>query len=366
MNYLFCNKNLTKSISFNYPGLFTLPSWLTFQGPSNRTAQTSASTLIRGVGTNQAVANIYGLQHEPAATNFIYAADFSNSWTINGTDNGYITDPSGTLYGKDLTSAVGGNGSFIGANSLVQTSTSFTASAWIKQTISGALNVAYMGSSTAGVVPICNAVENPIVGSSWHKIANTYNSTSVTNNYFLVGDVRTNGGGVQNRGGYACPQLESTPYATSFIPTSTVPVTRAASSLTLNLTNTTKFRFRYDAQMALPSTLTVTQLILRSSTSSFYVYLSSTGYLNSYSGNLLTDTTQLVWAVDDILSFRFVFSNSTSYTINIYKNNVFYYTKTFTHSAIPTFQSTGNWIGTDNVLTGNLSVKGYKYFSLGS
>jgi len=121
-NFLSGGRLSSKSISFNTPGLVTLPSWLSFSCASTRTAQTSSSTIIRGVGANQAVANIWGLQHEPSATNYCqYSENFAaTGWTQNQLTmySSAISDPAGNSTGCDasvIASGYGGGYYFAGA-----------------------------------------------------------------------------------------------------------------------------------------------------------------------------------------------------------------------------------------------------------
>lgn len=85
-------------------GLLTLPSWMTITcATTGRTVQTSASTLVTGLGANAArarnVGSGWGLSVEMARTNLITYANDATQWLTNGggtlTNVNSLTDPAG-------------------------------------------------------------------------------------------------------------------------------------------------------------------------------------------------------------------------------------------------------------------------------
>jgi hypothetical protein len=365
MNGLYSSSTLTPAVSFNTTGLVTLPSWLSFTCPSTRTAQTSASTMIRGVAANQAVANMYGLQHEPTASNYcIYSENFAaigwaaNSLTMYSTS---ITDPAGNSTGCDAGVPTGSYGA---GQSMSGLPTTFqpTFSGWIKSsgTSPNQANFGLLLSTTG--YPTGNQIwQTPT--TSWQRVSQT-SPTVNSYSYTIIGDLRLSDHLGASRSEYAFFQCENNLYPTSYIPnTGATAVTRAASTLTFNLTNNAAFTLRFDVVMAVGSTSGLNQHLIRSPDATRYTFIDGTGHIGSKSGDYQVDSTALVWVAGDKLSFRMTYNNSTSYRIDVSKNGTPYYTNTFTHTVIPAYSNTGNFLASDNAGT-VIACKGISYISL--
>ena len=346
------------------PGLITLPAWLSFSCASVRTAQVSPSTMIRGGPTNQAVCNMYGLQHEPASTNYCPYSEAFGSWIAG---QGSVTllqiDPTGGTTAALSATPANNYGIYAQPNVGGTGGAPYVLSGWIKSSSHCAVNFNYNASSAKD----CGIILGTTGGVwQWYAAPSTVivNGTGI-----FISDNRSEA--VTDTSATSCTaafiQLESLPYATSYIPVpSTSPVTRAASGLRFSLTNTTNFTLRYDCIMAVASTANRQQRIVADPAGNRGVLVieGTTKMLTSSCGNYISDTTALSWVAGDKLSFRMTYNGTTSYNVTIYKNDVFYYTHTFTHNAVTNFRNTGNWIGNDAGGVNPIDTKGLSYVSL--
>ena len=363
-NFIYSLKSGIKSISFNTPGLVTLPSWLSFSCASTRTAQISANALIKNVSTNQAVANMWGLQHEPSATNYCVYSENFGSWAKVGaaTRTLGITDPAGGTTGATITTVPNDYGYYPPAQVIAG---NICISGWVKTNTHSNI-----GTTSGAAQPTWGfTVPSPGNGSVWQLYSGSWNQSSNATSPIISNTFSTTtapGGDTTATGGnYAFVQMENSLFPSSYIITpSSAPITRAMSFLTFKPKTQTSFSFRFDFIAAAPSTGYLQALIVNENAPSCYNYIGVDGKINSHSGNDLVDTNALVWVPGDKISFRFKFNNTTSYTINVYKNDVFYYTKTFTHSAIPTFNSSGQTFIASNSSGTFLYNKGITYVSM--
>jgi hypothetical protein len=229
---IFGNSFLGKLINFNTPGLITLPSWLSFTCASTRTAQISSSTLLLGVSTNQAVVNIYGLQHEPQSTNYSPASNnfTAVNWAQLGpnTPTYGLTDPAGGSTAMSVNASGGPYYSLYEGTSV--TATVWTLSMWTKSIGTG--NTATIAIADAGGygsnIAVCTELNQSSLSTAgqWHPVQQTTTTVSKSANYTLLPT-----GTIPAYSTYAFLQCETgISYATSYIPT-TGSTTRAASTL---------------------------------------------------------------------------------------------------------------------------------------
>lgn len=120
-------------------GAFTLPSWLAITcATTGRTTQTSATTLIKGLGANVArarnVGSGWGLSVESARTNLCTNSEALGSWNaLNGatiTNVDGQTDPSGTSTADKLNWTSAGQ-SLIYSGPTIAINNAGVASAWV-------------------------------------------------------------------------------------------------------------------------------------------------------------------------------------------------------------------------------------------
>ncbi|MCC6528456.1 MAG: hypothetical protein IT373_37770 [Polyangiaceae bacterium] len=214
-------------------GTYTLPSWLTFSSPSpNKTVETSASTLRKGLGVNapraRNVGGGWGLCVESARTN---NATYSESWTGGAWVVGDMTvyaaqpDPAGGTSATHFFSPASANGHY--GNYLVdpQGAAASVASAWLKGIV---------GSAPYATFRYIEGL--PVTATTWTRlvqrapaivgIAAAVETRAFGQAAVITGDTMT--------GVYGLQVEPNALYPSTFIPTTTTPVTRAAERLYIN------------------------------------------------------------------------------------------------------------------------------------
>ena len=322
------------SAAFTTPGLYTPPAWFSFAcASSGRTAIITPSSMIRSIAANQAVCNIYGLQHEPQATNYCcYSENFdpgAGGWANAGgcTINSYaITDPCGNATGLDLTST----NQYYYMGGFAQVTTVATASVFMSAAASpnnGGYSLCY---NTVAIIASYN--ENPIT-SSWHRTAAFFSGTSGPVNYLCLGDLRV----VANpsRGLYSFPQVELLPWASSYIPTpsSPTPTTRAATIVqtTGNVTANWKAAYAFRAGAASTAATSPAAIFADASngnTIGFDAAGNNRKFLVSC-GGVVTGANANTWTAGDKVELRASISG-TALTLKLYINGTLTNTETLT------------------------------------
>jgi hypothetical protein len=295
--------------------------------------------MTRGVGANQAMGVIiptpltstgyYGLTLEPAATNYVIYSENFAQWTnfssqasINFTG---LADPAGGTTAYDVSVGAGLTGLY--------TPCTYAGS---EQTVSCWLNAfagAGAGASTGAVVieGSNGYVETGYQGLpfptpnnlGWSRfwLPSSFNDAPVQ---VAIGDRAGAFPGVNTRAQYAFIQVETTPYPTSYIPTTSSTASRAATTLawTPNLSNGS-FNITIGFAMALStgalSSLAMGFTILSDSTGTKTIGFNSSGQLTStLGGNTVTDPTPLSWPDTSIMSIQIIANGSAkTYTANI-------------------------------------------------
>lgn len=366
-------------------GLFNMPSWLTYTAPANRTARTTWSTMLRGIVANQAVGVIipnplttngfYGLQLEPAATNYVLYSEnfaqwtnFNSQATINGTG---IIDPAGGTTAYDISVGAGLTGLY---SPSVYSGTNQTVSAWLN-----AYSGAGAGASTGAVViegengyittgyqglPYPTAAKTTW-GRFWISQVN-FNLSSVQT---AIGDRASAFPSINTRAQYAFIQVETTPYPTSYIPTTSSTASRATTTLAWTpFKSDGTFNIILTFAMSLPtSTLAILGTgftLLSDSTGTKTIGVNSSGKITSTLGNTVTDATPLSWADGDILEVQIIANGpAKTYTANISTRSLVAPYTPSQHSFIGTHSSTFNmgstiYIGSSPTGTNMIPVDG--------
>lgn len=200
-----------------------------------------------------------GLSLEGERTNLLKNSRLTSNWSSNGsaskTDNA-LTSPDGTANAGQVTTAAGANSGYNYGSAqglAVTTGVTYTASVFLKY-ISGTLTVLRFrfesGFTTAlvdfntstGLITNTGAgiisSEITTLPNGWFRLAITATATSTTNAVVSVYDQDAANSGVFGVWG---AQVEVGNFASSYIPTTTVPVTRSADLLSAPLLSANGF-----------------------------------------------------------------------------------------------------------------------------
>lgn len=356
------------------PGIVQVPTGITFICASTRTAQTSRSTMITGIGANQPVVcynpilNCYGLQHEPTSTNQQWYSQSYSSWSSQNNfpiDSSNNSDPTGGT----AATLIHGNGTspFIYLSQPLGILT--TVNGWnMSQWIAG-----YNGSPNQADCCFGEASINQILSSEYITPALTWErkTVSTTSNGNITGPtlgysgtLNTGANGQANKAYYYGLQLEKGRIPTSYIITpSNAAVTRTTTIIKAPIYNYNNFKLRFDTYVwnrtdydinTYPSTIIFqedsnTNRILCQITISL-----GSPVLQLYVNSILvyTGTNVYNFVRGDKWSWRLNF-NGTTFNILVYKNDVYQWTETYT-GEVPTSMA--------NVVFGS-AVDGTYHFS---
>lgn len=309
-------------------GPITLPSWLSFACASTTSVQTSASALTLGIAANHPVckwtANGGGLQLDAQDTNTCLNSSAFGSWTVTGspTNNGLVTDPSGTSTGADLST---GTGAYYSSTSTVG-AVSGTVSCWVADAAAPNLaNVCVTDGTTA--VQIKQA---PITG--WQHLSA---SGSCAGNLTST-QIRDFAGGASARAKYAFVQTSALPFATAYIPTTTSAVTRLPSTFTATLPNDSDLIFDLEFELSHAWTVgysasTNTAHVLTGTALKNFGVDTATGKFRIYDGAATLGDVALAGVAGDVVKF-IIASNWSAKTITCtyFVNGVQTYQQTIT------------------------------------
>ena len=335
----------------NTVGLVSMPNGITFSCASTRTAQTSPSTLLTGIGANQAVVSynayldVYGLQHEATARNYQIYSEALQSWGVQS--GGVIStgnaDPSS---GTNATLVAGNSiGSQFIAQALPSLSAAngLTTTSWIRG-FNGTPNQADWCYGAAAVPQILNC-EFPTPSLLWQrKSVSATNAGSVTGctlAYSGVYNVGSNG--QNNKAYYYGIQIETGLIPTSYIPTTTAATTRAASTISAPIANRLNFKCRFDLYVHNRTdygTDSKTVFQDTSGTNKLLIYISTgTGVLETTKLTMLIDGVQVYvgtnpypFVAGEKWSWRLTF-DGTTYSCQVYKNDVLQWIESYTGAA---------------------------------
>ena len=331
------------------PGLVSTPNGITFSCASTRTAQTSPSALITGISANQAVIcynpflGVYGLQHEPSATNTQYYSQAFASWTnVGATVTTGQTDPSGATNAALIQ---GSSTTFIVASSRTLAATNGAVTTYWIAGFNGSPNQADWCSGAASVAQVMS-YENTSPALAWQR---TFRSTTsavdiVGTTIAYSGPLNTGSNSAANKAYYFGGQIEAGLIPTSYIPTTTTAVTRSASIITANLASWSKWAARLDAYPNAQAAYATNFLIFESTNVNryqAYVNLATSHFVLIVNNvGILTDSSYAyVFVAGDKWSWRATY-DGTTYTVKAYKNNILQCTHSVAGSAV-----TGGGVG---------------------
>jgi hypothetical protein len=173
-----------------------------------------------------------GILIEESRTNFIINSSDILNWTAsfrNGTAGGLVNSPDGGVNGRLVTLLP--SQYYYGRTTTAMPLGNYTASAWLKGT--PGYTVGFRIDSTSNGSNQAN-ISVPLTGS-WDRVSVSFNLTTASSSIDIGVDDRPSlggsgtGGSVQIWGG----QIEAGAFPTSYIPTTTATVTRAADNLTM-------------------------------------------------------------------------------------------------------------------------------------
>lgn len=351
---IFGNNFLGKIINFNHPGAIQLPEWLIFTCASTRTAQISTSTLLRGVSTNQAVVNIYGLQNEIASENYCRNSEAFSLWNQLGPQipTFGLTDPAGNSTACSINTISGPYYSLY-QTSTSPTSTIYSISIWTKSIGTG--NNANFAITAAGGygTTILIVEENNQSGLStagnWHYITNAATVASNTAIYTILPD--TDEG---TNSTYAFAQYELLPYSTSYIPATS----RAASTLQGIFNNAANPVLDLTFIAAASAVAVGAITFISDGTSS--IGLNSSGNLTYNFSGTKTGSNTYSWSAGDTVRVV-VAANGTAGNVffQLYKNGTLQNSETLSNGSSFTFSSKTLYLGSVGSTGQYLPAKGY-------
>jgi hypothetical protein len=247
----------TPTLNFQFAGATDISSQITFTRATNASYFNSAGVLTNAAANaprldyNPSTLAAQGLLIEESRANLCFQSeDFSTTWTVAGTatiTTNQLTSPAGTLTADLLTAPTGGPNRVQQLGTAV-VSTSYAASVFVKAgNINGVtLRVLYSGGTTidtyadfifssatfsgvagAGVFSAQNC------GNGWYRITCVIASGNNTAWDFRIGGLIT----TAQTGTTAYvwgAQLEAGAFPTSYIPTTTTALTRAADVASVN------------------------------------------------------------------------------------------------------------------------------------
>ena len=377
------------TLRLNFVGVSSLDPRITFTRASSATYFNSAGVL--STAANDVARFDYdpvtlaarGLLIEEQRTNLVFPSeDFASPWSIYNATRVADADtaPNGTLTADRIEST--GAGIFRSGVGVVN-ATAYTYSVFLKH-VSGTGIVSKIGFESFGAVPLAgtssfNLLTGTVIsngaqvtassitafGNGWYRMSVTVTSTDVTTtliNYAPAGDQFLMWGA----------QLEQGAFSTSYIPTTTTALTRAADVASMTGANFS------DWYNQVEGTTYVEASTLPSVTAAALTHAISDGtfnqsiYGNFNAGNLYIGANVLNSGVNQasgIGSFSITASTNTTKDAFAYKQNNF---GESCNGATPKTDSTGtvptvdrlyigtNWAGAGNFLNGH--IRSFKYY----
>jgi len=356
-NQILKNKNAPNIRGFSAQrGFFTLPSWLIYTAPANRTAMTGQSVMLRNVPANQPVGTLIptnlfdngyiGLRLEPVATNYcLYSENFSQWTNLHATINATnLTDPAGGTTAWDISSASGYSGLYTPTNMVYQNPANpiICLSGWFLNAGPDPSNgaIAILGTNGDLIVDYLGLPayhQPPYNQMGWSRIWYIDQNYDYGVLYTEIGN-RPEFQVFDTRAKYAFIQCENTPYPTSYMPTQGSPVTRAASILSfIPYKHDGTFNVSITFGMALSTYWQTGFTILSDSTGTKSIRMISNNHMaqiQSIIGDVVTDSTQLTWADSDNLTCHVIVNGpAKTYTAKIIINGITVRTFTGTHAS---------------------------------
>jgi hypothetical protein len=294
-------------------GAGVLPSDLTFTCASTRTCQTTANTIVTGIGSNVPAFDITGLLHEVQSTNHCQYSENFSSWgaaSTSGIESLSQTDPAGTTTAIKYANAQG-RGRYSSVS--VALSTNATLSAWINNTdTTNAANVCFRGLPNTFAVTIPN--------NKWGRFSARNTSSSIGALVVVAEAEFAPYNNISQNASFAFVQVESVPYMTSYIPnTGSSTTTRAGSKISKTFKSATKqyLDFTFTAATS-PANMAGTFGIIMTGGGGNYIALMPDGRF-TYSQSFYT-TKSFTWSENDVV--RIVVDNSNVISITVYVNGV--------------------------------------------
>lgn len=214
------------------PAFEQIFSGASFLDPRITFTRAGTSTYIENGVLKTAAVNVPvfengGFRLRPAETNLFFPSDIATPTSIQGaaftTTTETQADPTGTSRAVTILTTTGSAGAArYGDTTSGTTGNAYTGSIWVKT--DGASVSASIATNGATAVPVT-------IGLQWTRVSGSAASGAGTNRYF---DLSVAAGAAGVRIFVACSQIEVSPAASPYIPTTTAAVTRPADSTAIS------------------------------------------------------------------------------------------------------------------------------------